>query len=190
MLYAIIGDLHSNEADTKAVLTQIKEVAPSAKIIGLGDLYECHISRKKAAKNKKVTLEKAVTFTTSFEALLTFPSVIGNQEERIAQVTGNQHFLQLPNTLTIEDALLIHGHQFHWDEQWHPTFPTFTTPLVFFGHSHRAAVYVAGQRITMPPNATLDVSSGNFVINVGAVVFHREWCLYDSKKKMIYFMRA
>lgn len=190
MLYAIIGDLHSNETDTIAVLTQIKKIAPHAEIIGLGDLYECHIGKKKAQKNKLVPLQKAVTLTPSFERLLTFPSVIGNQEERIAHVTGDTRFLKLPQTLAIEHATIIHGHQFMWDEAWHPTFPTFTTPLVFFGHSHRAAIYHNGERITMPANTMLDVANAHYIINVGAVVFHREWCLYDSTKKTIHFMRA
>lgn len=47
MLYALLGDLHSNIEDTKAVLTHIQQTAKEAKIIGLGDLYECTISKKK-----------------------------------------------------------------------------------------------------------------------------------------------
>ncbi|HJH10459.1 MAG TPA: metallophosphatase family protein [Metalysinibacillus jejuensis] len=190
MRYAIISDLHSNEADTYAVLTQITTRFPDAKVVALGDLYECLVSKKKAAKKQTIALQKAVHVSSSFEALLTFPSVIGNQEERIAKVTGNRHFQRWPATLTIENATLIHGHQFAWDEHWQPTFPSFSTPLVFFGHSHRAAYYVGNKRMPMPPNARLDVTNKQLMINVGAVVFHREWCLYDSEKHYVQFMKA
>lgn len=47
MLYALLGDLHSNIEDTKAVLAHIQQTAEEAKIIGLGDLYECTVSKKR-----------------------------------------------------------------------------------------------------------------------------------------------
>lgn len=46
MLYALLGDLHSNIEDTKAVLNHIQQTANDAEIIGLGDLYECIVSKK------------------------------------------------------------------------------------------------------------------------------------------------
>jgi len=45
MLYALLGDLHSNIEDTKAVLAHIQQTAEEAKIIGLGDLYECTVRK-------------------------------------------------------------------------------------------------------------------------------------------------
>lgn len=47
MRYALLGDLHSSIEDTKAVLQHIQEIAPDSKIIGLGDLFECTIGKKK-----------------------------------------------------------------------------------------------------------------------------------------------
>ena len=91
MQYALLGDLHSDVKNTKAVLKHIEEIAPHAKIIGLGDLYECTIGKRKAATlTKHVSLEEAVIMKKKFTKLLTFPSIIGKQEERIATVTGRK----------------------------------------------------------------------------------------------------
>ena len=88
MKYAILGDLHSHYKHTKAVLKHIKKTAPEATIIGLGDLYECTIGKKKAQTVRNAPLQDAAVIKEKFEKLLIFPSVIGNQEERIALVTG------------------------------------------------------------------------------------------------------
>lgn len=114
MLYALLGDLHSNIEDTKAVLAHIQETAGEATIIGLGDLYECTVSKKKAQKLSDLPLHKATIVENEFEQLLTFPSIRGNQEERITQVTGISRFQALPETMEIEGAILMHGHQFKW----------------------------------------------------------------------------
>ena len=53
------------------------------------------------------------------------PSIRGNQEERITQVTGIERFKALPETIEIDGATLMHGHQFRWNVSWQPTFPHF-----------------------------------------------------------------
>ncbi|MGE7022513.1 metallophosphoesterase family protein [Solibacillus cecembensis] len=190
MQYALLGDLHSHYKRTKSVLEHIKEVAPQAKIIGLGDLFECTIGKKKAQVIRNVQIEDAAIIEKKFLSLLTFPSIIGNQEERIALVTGDARFLQYEEVRNIEHATLMHGHQFEWDEDFNPTFPTIHTPLLFFGHSHSAAIYVNGQRQTVPYNTPLVVDDKCYQINVGAVVENKEWCLYDSEAMTVTFMQA
>ena len=73
MLYALLGDLHSNIEDTQAVLNHIQQTAEEAKIIGLGDLYECTVSKKKAQTLSGLPLQKAAIVESEFEKLLTFP---------------------------------------------------------------------------------------------------------------------
>ena len=114
MKYAILSDLHSHYKNTKKVLKHIKEVAPSAEIIGLGDLFECTIGKKKAKSIRNAKLKDAAIIDEKFLNLLTFPSIIGNQEERIALVTGDKRFLQYEAVRIIEHATLIHGHQIDW----------------------------------------------------------------------------
>lgn len=190
MKYALIGDLHSHTKRTKKVLQHIKDTAPDAKIIGLGDLFECTIGKKKATELRNVPLCDAAIISEKFTELLTFPSIIGNQEERIALVTGEQQFLRYEEKMTIEGATLMHGHQFDWDEHFEPTFPPQETPLLFFGHSHRAAVYVNGQRMAVPYDVPLQLSDKPYQVNVGAVVENKEWCLYDSEKMIVTFLKA
>lgn len=192
MIYALLGDLHSTIDDTKAVLAQIQQTARDATIIGLGDLYECTVSKKKAKNISDLPLQKAAIVEEDFEKLLTFPSIRGNQEERITRVTGIDRFMTLPETIEIEGATLMHGHQFQWNTHWHPTLPTLKKSLLFFGHSHESALYHNNKKVPIPiqfgkPIALLHKQYG---VNVGSVVGHREWCLYDSNNQTVTFMCA
>ena len=190
MKYAILSDLHSHYKKTKKVLNHIQQVAPNAEIIGLGDLFECKIGKKKAKLIRNAKLRDAAIIDDKFMRLLTFPSIIGNQEERIALVTGDNRFLQYENALVIEHATLIHGHQIEWDKTFNPTFPSIQTPLLFFGHSHEAAIYRDGLRQPVPYDIPLAVGNKQYQINVGPVVDNKGWCLYDSEEMTVTFMQA
>ncbi|MFC7687284.1 metallophosphoesterase family protein [Ureibacillus sp. GCM10028918] len=194
MRYAFLGDLHSSIEDTKAVLQHIQEVAPDALLIGLGDLYECKIGKKKALTVSNVPLKAAAIINEEFEKLLTFPSIRGNQEERITSVTGIGRFSALPEKLVIGEATLIHGHQIEWDRQWMPINSSTLgvgTSLVFFGHSHRSGLYLENKKIRDPIHfgKEIKLQMNNYWINVGSVVDNREWCLYDSNHRSIRFMK-
>lgn len=190
MKYAILGDLHSHTEKTKRVLEHMKKIAPDATVLGLGDLYECTIGKRKARDIRNAKLEEAAIITSDFEELLTFPSIIGNQEERIALVTGLKQFSQYEEKFTIEKATLLHGHQFDWDENFEPTFPKISTPILFFGHSHRAAIYEEGIRKEITYNTPIYVGDKPYVINVGSVVETMDWCLYDSTAMTVTFLQA
>ena len=192
IIYALLGDLHSSIDDTKAVLAHIQQTASDAKIIGLGDLYECTVSKKKAINISNLPLQKAAIVEDGFEELLTFPSIRGNQEERITSVTGIDRFTILPETIEIDGATLMHGHQFQWNINWRPTFPTFKKQILFFGHSHESGLYHNNKKI--PIRITfgkpIALQEKQYGVNVGSVVDHREWCLYDSNNQTITFMQA
>ncbi|MDN4495071.1 metallophosphoesterase family protein [Ureibacillus aquaedulcis] len=195
MRYALLGDLHSNIDDTKAVLQQIEEIAPDARLIGLGDLFECTIGKKKALTISNAPLKAAAIIEDDFEELLTFPSIRGNQEERITKVTGIERFAALPERLVIEKATLIHGHQIEWDEHWEPINSStlgIETALVFFGHSHRSGLYKEKKKIHDPIHfgKEMKLEMNNYWINVGSVVDNKEWCLYDSSQNSIRFMKV
>lgn len=191
MKYALLGDLHSSVKDTKAVLKQIAKEKVD-EIYGLGDLYECKIGKKKAQKLTNVPLEEAAVIKEKFEKLLTFPSIRGNQEERISKVTGIEKFASLPETIRIHNAILIHGHQFEYSENWTPSFFQFDCPYIFFGHSHESAIYESEQIVRKDFNFGEEILLPNkqLFINVGSVVGNREWCLYNSDKHSIKFMKA
>lgn len=194
MKYALLGDLHSSIDDTKAVLQHIQEVAPDSILIGLGDLFECNIGKKKALTISNVPLKSAAIIEDEFKELLTFPSIRGNQEERITHVTGIESFASLPEKIAIEGATLIHGHQIDWDKHWEPIHTSsleIDTSLVFFGHSHRSGIYEDFKKIheVIHFGKEIHLHKKNYWINVGSVVDNREWCLYDSETRSICFMK-
>ncbi|WP_309090300.1 metallophosphoesterase family protein [Domibacillus sp.] len=190
MRYAILGDLHSSVEDTKAVLKQIECRAPDAEIMGLGDLYECSIRRRKAATTRGISMEKAAQIPEEFAPLLTFPSVRGNQEERIMLVTGCHDFAHLPEELTIDGAVLMHGHQWKWAKGGLPILPKTDPPLIFFGHSHTAGLYRKGKPLPFEYGKPILLKKKRYGINVGAVWQSREWVLYDSTARTVTFMKA
>lgn len=192
MIYALLGDLHSSIEDTKAVLAHIKQTASNAQIVGLGDLYECTVSEKNANNKTHLPLQQAAIIEEDFENLLTFPSIRGNQEERISYVTGIQRFVKLPEILEIKGATLMHGHQFQWDSKWQPTFPLFNKPFLFFGHSHESGLYDNHKKLTNPIQfgKSLSLQDKQYAVNVGSVIANREWCLYNSTNQTITFMCA
>ena len=190
MQYAILGDLHSSVDDTKAVLRNIHENAENATILGLGDLYECKIGKKKAKDVSGIPLDEAAVYSNEFKQLLQFPSVRGNQEERIMKVTGLDMFLTLPEFIEIEVAELIHGHQIKWSSDWKPFLEQIETPIVFFGHSHSAAFYRKGNKKDFQYGQPIQLKKKKYGVNVGSVIENREWCLYDSNEQTITFMKA
>lgn len=190
MKYALIGDLHSNIEDTTAVLNHINSLGIPLQIIALGDLYECKISQKNAKKSFDIPLELAMENPSGFAELLTFPSVIGNQELRIMKTTGQSLFQHLPEIIQIDGATLIHGHQFTWLDDVTPIHNKFENALVFYGHSHHSSIFHKGKPKKFKFGYELMLKKKRYSINVGSVVYHREWCLYDADVQSITFMKA
>ena len=182
MKYAIIGDLHSAIEETTAVLKHIKKLGLEQQIIGLGDLFECKIGKRKAALlTEKLPIKEAAIYKKTFKELLTFPTVIGNQEERIALVTGDDQFLQYPSTIELPHATVMHGHQFDYTEKFDLIIPTFESKILFFGHSHHSALYINGKRNQIEFDKAYSLQQYNqIIVNVGSVVDNLEWCIYDS----------
>ena len=193
MKYAIIGDLHSAIDETKAVLKDIKKLGLDQQIIGLGDLFECKISKRKVALlTEKLPIKEAAVYNKPFVELLTFPSVIGNQEERIALVTGDEQFLKYPSTIQLEHATIVHGHQFDYtEEDFELLTPSFESKILFFGHSHRSALYINDVRNKIEFDKPYSLAQYNqIIVNVGSVVDNLEWCIYDSDTLTVTFKKS
>lgn len=191
--YAVVGDIHSSKKDLTIVLADISKKAPDAELIGTGDLYECTVSKKDITDVKYSRLEDVMLIEEGLSELLTFPSVSGNQEERILLITKTKDprrvaMSALPETILIGDAQIIHGHQWKWGgEPWSLIHANTEYPLTFFGHSHQSALTINGNEVTIEFGVSYDVSGENVLVNVGAVVYDKEWVLYDSVKKTVTF---
>lgn len=192
MKYALISDIHSSIDDLQAVFHQIQTIPDTPTIIGMGDLYECKIGKKKVATlTAPLPLTDAKENSTQFESMLTFPSIRGNQEERIMRATGLSLYNHLPLVMPIDGARLIHGHQFKWSADWQPlTTHLPDDTLVFFGHSHDSVLYRKKKPQSFTFGEPILLEKKKYGINVGSVVDNREWVLYDSSARTITFMKA
>ncbi|PID25782.1 metallophosphoesterase [Sporosarcina sp. P7] len=196
MQFALLGDIHSSREDLQAVLAHIADEAPEATIIGTGDLYECTVSKKDLHGQMYPTVEEVIKHPDGIDGLFNFPSIYGNQEERILLLTKQSEpirdFLNdLPEALKIDTAVVIHGHQWPHNEAeaWLAEYLP-EVHLVFHGHTHRSSFTSDGQSVPISWNDELPVVGSRNIVNVGAVVGFREWVLYDSEKQNVRFMKA
>lgn len=188
MQYAIIGDIHSSKEDLEKVLAQIEEIAPVAKVIGTGDLFECIVSKKDIPDRKLEVLSEVMLNPEGFTELLTFPTVFGNQEERILFITKsvdpNLTWMEkLPEKMSIDGAEVIHGHQWKWGgNPWSLQEANQSERVTFFGHSHISALSIDGEWQDIRFNTPYDIGQGEVLVNVGAVVGAGEWVLYETNR--------
>ncbi len=194
--YAILGDIHSAKEDLEKVLANITEIAPEAIKIGLGDLFECTISKRNIPNEKFTSLAEVMLIPKGFTELLTFESVQGNQEERILMITETEDPLRekikmLPETIELGHAQVIHGHQWAWGgDPWQLIHADVNQSPVFYGHSHHSELFIDDVRITPEFGVPYDVSGPNVLVNVGAVVKDQEWLLYDVAEQTVCFMKV
>lgn len=197
MQFAILGDIHSSMEDLVEVLEQVSDEASEATIIGTGDIYECTVSKKKLHGQIYSVVGDVINHPAGFEKLLTFPTIYGNQEERILLLTENPEPLRdyiedLPETMKADEAIVIHGHQ--WPKGEGQAWLTEHFPkahLVFHGHTHSSGLTQDGQSVPITWNEPQSVAvHTTTVVNVGAVVKTREWVLYDSEEQTVTFMKA
>lgn len=197
MQFALLGDIHSSIEDLEDVLEHISDEASDALLIGIGDIYECTVSKKKLRGQIYAVVGDVIEHPAGFEQLLTFPTVYGNQEERILLLTENpeplrDHIEMQPETLQAGQAVIIHGHQ--WpageNEKWlAKNLPN--ARLVFHGHTHRSSLTQDGQEVPITWHKPQSVAEYNHtIVNVGAVIESREWVLYDTEEQTITFMKA
>ena len=196
MLYALLGDIHSSIKDLEDVLANISDIAPEAIRIGTGDVFECTISKKDITNYKFKLLEEVMILPEGFTELLTFPSISGNQEERILQITETDDPLReklaaMPETYEIGHAEIIHGHQWKWGgNPWALIHANVEKSPVFYGHSHCSELLINGVQQEIEFGIPYHVDGKNVLVNVGAVVGDKEWALYDSLEDTVQFMKA
>ncbi|MEK5037981.1 metallophosphoesterase family protein [Sporosarcina sp. FSL K6-3457] len=196
MLYAVLGDIHSSKNDLEKVLADIIDKAPEAELVGTGDLFECIISKKNITDKKFTKLEEVMLIPKGFPELLTFPSVGGNQEDRILWITETADPLReklaaLPAMIEMGNAQVIHGHQWQWGgEPWALVHESVEQSFVFYGHSHQSMLSRNGVRQEIEFGISYSVVGERVLVNVGAVVDDREWVLYESEEQTVTFMKA
>lgn len=196
MKYALLGDIHSSIDNLKNVLGHIQQEAPEATLIGTGDVYECTISKKDITDKKFTELSKVMLNPEGFTRLLTFPSIRGNQEERILQITETDEDLRkdiqmMPEKIELVNAEVIHGHQWVWGgSPWSLMKAQTHQPITFYGHSHTSALMIDDEKKAIEFDKVYELKDQHILVNVGSVTENEEWVLYDAKKSMITFKRT
>lgn len=194
--YALFGDVHSSKEELEKVLADILAKAPEAVKVGTGDLFECTVSKKDCTNKTFKRLEEVMLIPENFTKLLTFISVIGNQEERILSITQTNDPLRekltiMPETFSIGKAEIIHGHQWKWGgSPWSLQQAEVSKSPVFYGHSHCSGLSRNGLSEKIKMGVPYDVSGKEVLVNVGAVVGDCEWVLYNSEDESVTFMKA
>lgn len=196
MKYALLGDIHSSLNDLKNVLTQIHEEEPDAILIGTGDIYECTISKKNITDKKFSNLADVMLNPEGFSNYLTFPSIKGNQEERILYLTETDDALReaiqiMPEKIEIVNAEVIHGHQWAWGgTPWALQEATVSEGITFYGHSHQSGLLIDDKEQPIKFNESYTLTGSKVLVNVGSVVGNQEWCLYNTDDCTVMFKSA
>ncbi|WP_203246502.1 metallophosphoesterase family protein [Sporosarcina beigongshangi] len=196
MRYALLGDIHSSKQDLEKVLADILAKAPGAELMGTGDLFECIISKKNITDNKFTNLEEVMLIPEGFPELLRFPSVSGNQEDRILWITETDNPLRaklaaLPETIEMGHAKVMHGHQWRWGgEPWALVHESVEQSFVFYGHSHQSGLSINGVQQEIEYGIPYSVEGEKVLVNVGVVIGDCEWLLYDVEEQTVTFMKV
>lgn len=196
MKYALLGDIHSSLGDLKNVLTQIHQQEPDAILIGTGDIYECTISKKDITDNKFSNLADVMLNPEGFSDYLTFPSIKGNQEERILYMTETDDTLReeiqmMPEKMEIVNAAVIHGHQWSWGgTPWALQQATVSHAITFYGHSHQSGLMIDDKQQPIQLNKSYTLTGNKVLVNVGSVVKNQEWSLYNTADNTVTFKSA
>ena len=91
--------------------------------------------------------------------------------------------------MEIDGATLMHGHQFKWNVSWQPTFPPFQNHYFSSGIVTNQAFIISKKLpIRIRYGQPIALQDKQYGVNVGSVINHREWCLYDSKHRTVTFM--
>lgn len=174
----------------------IEQEVSEATLIGTGDIYECTISKKDVANQKFENLDDVMLNPQGLSQYLTFPSIKGNQEERILHLTKTGDFLRkeihmMPEKLALENAEVIHGHQWAWGgKPWGLIKAKVNRPITFYGHSHQSALSIDGKEQEIVFDKPYRLIGNEVLVNVGSVIVNEEWVLYDTKENTVTFKRA
>ncbi len=213
LLYAILGDIHSNFEALDTVLNDIKENGAD-KVLSVGDVvgYAAEPSRCLAAL-KKVT-DTIVAGNHDYAAVGKMDIDYFNPQAKEAILWTGEHlnkgdkdFLSaLPLTKETDGITLVHGTLYQPDQFYYiqtlndasRCFAILRNRICFIGHSHVPAVIVKGEGAKIRVVTREEVGLRGVkqaIVNVGSVGQPRDgdprscYVLYDTETERIRFRR-
>jgi diadenosine tetraphosphatase ApaH/serine/threonine PP2A family protein phosphatase len=213
LLYAVVGDIHSNFEALDTVLNDIKENGAD-KVLSVGDVvgYAAEPSRCLSAL-RKVT-DSIVAGNHDYAAVGKMDIDYFNPQAKEAVLWTKEHLKQgdrdflsaLPLTKETDDFTLAHGtlyepDQFYYLQTFNDAsrcFAILRNRICFIGHSHVPAVIVKGNGAKIRNVTKEEVSLRGVkqaIVNVGSVGQPRDgdprscYVLYDTETELIRFRR-
>ena len=215
MKYAIISDVHANEAALRCVLDDVQEQG-AQRVICLGDVVGYGPLPQEALR--LVRANAAVTLAGNHDDAVSgrqgaddFIDLAGDavQRHREALDADSLAWLRaLPYTCEFDGALAAHGDfvdpkKFYYvddEEGAKANFNATAAQLMFVGHTHVPCLYLTGQSGAVYRLDAQDFSledGKRYIVNPGSVGYPREangqcfssYAIYDSTARAVFFRK-
>lgn len=213
LLYAVLGDIHSNFEALDTVLKDIKKEGAD-KVLSIGDIvgYASEPGRCLAAV-RKVT-DTIVAGNHDYAAVGKMDISYFNPHAKEAVLWTGEHLskegkiflssLPLVRELDKEGITLVHGtlyepRQFYYLQSYEDAercFAVLRTRICFIGHSHVPVVILKDDEIRIETKGEASLkNTKQAIVNVGSVGQPRDgnpracYVLYDTEEEMIRFKR-
>ena len=211
MRYAIISDVHANEAALRAVLTDAAD-AQAEKIICLGDVLgygpEPVAALELVYRRAHVCLagnhDDAVAGRFPVEDFTDFAAEAVQRHRAAITHEAKDWLTHLPYTCAFEGFACAHG-DFSNPENFNyvlepqdalPSWEARTEQLLFVGHSHQPGIFVLGASGTPHRIDAADFTledGKRYIVNPGSVGYPRSgdcrssYCIYDDAERTVEF---
>lgn len=211
MRYAIISDVHANEAALRAVLTDAAD-AQAEKIICLGDVLgygpEPVAALELVYRRAHVCLagnhDDAVAGRFPVEDFTDFAAEAVQRHRAAVTQEARDWLNHLPYTCAFEGFACAHG-DFSNPENFNyvlepqdalPSWEARTEQLLFVGHSHQPGIFVLGASGTPHHIDAADFTledGKRYIVNPGSVGYPRSgdcrssYCIYDDVERTVEF---
>ena len=211
MRYAIISDLHANEAALRAVLLDAAD-AHADKIICLGDVLgygpDPVATLELAYRKVHICLagnhDDAIANRCSTDDFTDFAAQAVKRQRQLLTQEAVDWLRRLPYTCEVDGFACVHGDfsdpkHFNYvlePEDAMPSWQERSEQLLFVGHTHKPGIFVLGAsgapHLLDPIDFTLEEGK-RYLVNVGSVGYPRSgicrscYCIYDTESQTVFF---
>lgn len=211
MRYAIISDIHANEAALRAVLLDAAD-AHADKIICLGDVLgygpdpvsTLELIYRKAHICLAGNHDDAVANRCSTDDFTDFAAQAVKRQRQLLTQDALDWLRRLPYTCEVDGFACAHGDfsdPKHFNYVLDPedallSWQERPEQLLFVGHTHKPGIFVIGESGTphLLEPATFTLEEGKrYLVNVGSVGYPRSgvcrsfYCIYDTQSRTVFF---
>ena len=211
MRYAIISDVHANEAALRAVLTDAND-ARAEKVICLGDVLgygpdpvaALELVYRRAHVCLAGNHDDAVCGRFPVEDFTDFAAEAVKRHRAAITQKAIDWLRHLPYTCEFEGFACVHGDfadPKHFDyilepQDALPSWSERSEPLLFIGHTHQPGIFVIGASGTPHRLDGMDFTledGKRYIVNPGSVGYPRSgacrssYCIYDDQSRTVFF---